>query len=125
MRPGQFGIGGVCSRSICPSGNLTSAETGTLTESLTEAPWTAQSSKSRSAVMMTRSVSASISSSLAPGRKSPGGTMLPPRPQKTLGADQTLGAQLDLRLVPELVPAAQQNVAQRQLAAARLGRGSL
>ena len=49
----------------------------------------------------------------------------PPRPQQTLGADQTLGAQLDLRLVPELVPAAQQNLAQRQLAAARLRRGGL
>ena len=77
MRPGQFGVGGRCSRSIRAIGNLTSAETGTLTESLTEAPCTAQSSKSRSAVRMTRSVSASISSSLAPGRKSPGGTMLP------------------------------------------------
>src|SRR5580692_9686206 len=35
----------------------------------------------------------------------------PPRPQQTLGADQALGAQLDLRLIPELVPAAQQDVA--------------
>ena len=48
-----------------------------------------------------------------------------PRPHQTLGADQTLGAQIDLRLIPELVPVAQQDVAQRQLAAARLGRGRL
>ncbi len=34
-----------------------------------------------------------------------------PRPHQTLGADQTLGAQLDLRLIPELLPVAQQNVA--------------
>jgi hypothetical protein len=34
-----------------------------------------------------------------------------PRPNQTFGADQALGAQLDLRLIPELVPVAQQDVA--------------
>ena len=72
IRPGQFSDCGRCSRSMVGIGSLTSAETGTLTESLTDMPLAAQVSQSLRAVMMTRSVSARISCSLAPGRKTPG-----------------------------------------------------
>jgi hypothetical protein len=76
MRPGQVGARGRSSRKIRAIGSLKNADTGTLTESFTEAPSAAQSSKSRSAVRMTRSVKISISSSMAPGRNSTGGMML-------------------------------------------------
>jgi hypothetical protein len=53
-------------------GNLVSAETGTFTDNLSGMPTSAQAFQSISAVTMTRSVRARMSSSLALGRNSPG-----------------------------------------------------
>ncbi len=47
----------------------------------------------------------------------------PARPHQTLGADETLRAQIDLGLVPQFEPIAPQHVAQRNLAVAGPGFG--
>ena len=126
MRPGQLAAAGRSSRSICAIGSLTKADAGTLTESFNVAPCAAHSSKSRIAVRMTRSVSASISASPAPGRNDPGadhaavGTA---GAHERFRADQTLGAQIDFGLVPQLEPVPPQYVGERHLAVGRFGLG--
>ena len=127
MRPGQVGALGRSSRRIWAIGSLTSADTGTLTASFTEAPSAAQSSKSRSAARMTRSVKTSISSFLGAGqefRRRDDAAVGPPRAHQTFGTDQPLRAQIDFGLIPQLLPIAPQHLAQRDFAVvrARIGR---
>ena len=128
IRPGQLSAAGRSSRTMVLIGSFTSADTGTLT-----------------AIFSDETVGGEVVPVLQRGDDDPLGqrqhvgfagagqehagrqhaALRMPRAHQRLGAVEPHGPELDLRLVPELEPAARQHVGKRDLAVGRLGRDFL